>query len=202
MPTDVDPYDPFIGLEAWQFTGAGKLYVAQFTGKHGEVSFEAILGGKTFHLTPAERRLNSQRCINDQADPFKNGTCVPIELTEKTPAQDRAFIESNPELISDEEIAALVKGGKTAKADGALAEKLEAISNPITLVRILTAATAADVALSKMNLIQMRIAEVTGITEGGRIMIPVTNELDSPEIYGDESTIRGRNGVAGITVGN
>jgi hypothetical protein len=145
--------------------------------------------------------MNSQRCKNDKVDPFKNGTCVAVALTDDTSAADREFIENNPEAMTDAQIAELFRGGNTPKATSALAEKLGEISNPITLARIYDAGVKADLPLSKVGLIQIRIAEVTGITEGGRVMIPVTNEFDTPEIYGDESSIRARAGVAGATVG-
>lgn len=203
MPNEDAPYDPFTGLEAWEWTGAGKLYVALYTGKYGDIRYEAVHGGRVFHLTPAERRLNSQKSASVAVDPFMNGGCVMVALTDETPAHERAAIESNPQSMNDDQIAALFKparGVSKAALAEALETKLGLITNATTLARIFDAAKAADVSLSMVSMIQVRIAEVTGITEGGRVMIPVFNELDSPEIYGQDVQA-GSRGIAEVTVG-
>lgn len=183
MATEVDPVDPHAGLEAWQYTGKGKLYLRRYTGKHGEVTYERIDGGRTFHLSPAERHLNSDPIRDEAKDPFRNGSCIPLRLTEETSPGDRAAIESNPATLTDEQIVALFSN--KANASEKLAKALESIDNPIVLQRIMSLADAADLPPSKTGPIKARLEEIDPGVIGERVLVPAANEVDSADIYGD-----------------
>lgn len=183
MATEVDPVDPHAGLEAWQYTARGKLYLRRYTGKHGDVVYERIDGGQTFHLTPAERHLNSDKVRDPKRDPFRNGTCIPVRLTEETPVKDREAIESNPATLTDEQIIALFS---TKKGNSeALIELLAAVDNPVVLRRISDLAESADLPPSKTGPIKSRLEEISPATAGERVMVPAANEVDSADLYGD-----------------
>lgn len=203
MASESAPYDPHVGLEAWRYTGAGRQWIIKYTGKYGEERWDGIYGGAIFHVSPAERHRNSEKVKDPANDPFRNGTFVPVTLTEHTPAEDRAAIEANPELLADDKMMALLKAGGV-KGDLALAEVLAKISNMITLGRIFEAAQEANVTLSKMAMINARIVEVSEVDpETGRRMIPVTNEVDAAELYGTAEPKRATSrGVVGVKVSN
>jgi hypothetical protein len=186
MATEVDPADPFAGLEAWQYTARGKLYLRRYTGKHGEVSYEPIQGGQTFHLTPAERHLNSDKVKDPARDPFRNGTCVPVRLTEETPSRDREAIESNPTLLTDDQIIALFSNRKGSAET--LVDTLAKIDNPVVLERILNLANDADLPGSRISAIKSRLEDVNPGVAGERTLIAAANEVDSADIYGDTMT--------------
>jgi hypothetical protein len=187
MASEYDPIDPKKGMEAWLFTGAGKLYLARYTGKYGEVQYRPVQGepsgrGRTFHLTAAEREYNQQLVRSPENDPFLNGTCVPLALSEDTTAADRARFEANPVSLTDEEIVALFHGDA-----GELSERLAAISNPVVLGRFKSLAEAADLPMSKISVIQARLEEVDPTTRREPVAIPATgvNDPNVAGIYGD-----------------
>ena len=183
MATDVDPVDPHAGLEAWHYTARGKLYLQMYTGKHGDVQYRRIDGGRTFHLSPAERHLNSDPIRDPKKDPFKNGTCIPLRLTDETPAEDREQIESNPASLTDEQIIALFSTKKGQ--EDRLPEMLASIDNPTVLERIADLAVQADLPPSKTGPIKARLEEIDPGVAGERVLVPAANEIDSADIYGD-----------------
>lgn len=179
--------DPFTGQEAWQYTAKGKLYLRRYiTGKHGETRHEVIRGGQVFHLTPAERHLNSDQVRDPSRDPFLNGTCVPLRLTSETPEKDRKVIEENPAVLTDEQIIALFSNRKGSGE--ALIETLGKIENPVVLQRILALAESADLAASRIAAVRARLEDIDPTAAGERMMIPAANEQDSADIYGDTMT--------------
>lgn len=184
--TAVDPIDPHKGLEAWQYTARGKLYLRRYTGKHGEVTYERIDGGRVFHVSPAERHLNSDPIRDPKKDPFRNGTCIPLRLTEETSPADRAAIESNPVMLTDDQIIALFSNKKGSAEQ--LVETLGSIENPVVLTRFLSLATEADLPASRIAAIRARLEDVDPGVAGERTLVPAANEVDSPDIYGDTMT--------------
>lgn len=181
-----DPIDPYAGLEAWQFTGKGTLWIKRFTAQFGGVADHKINGGMTFHLTPAERRFNSDASASKDMDPFQNGTCVPVRLTEQTSPEDRQLIEQNTATLTDEQIVELL-GQHTNK----LPKTLAAITNAVTLGRVLEIAQQQDVTNSKIVHIKARINEVAPdlLVEGAqrhRIeTLPGEDEPDAVDVRGE-----------------
>lgn len=174
--------DPYVGLEAWEYTAKGRLFLRRFTGKHGEVTYEEVRGGQVVHLSPAERHLNSDKIRDPKKDPFKNGNLINLRLTDETPPADREEIENNPAALSDDQISALFS---TKKGTEQLAELLQQIENPVVLDRVLRLAEGADLPTSKIKMIEARIDEVDPAKVGERTIVPAANELDTPEIYDD-----------------
>lgn len=187
MPEN-DPTDPYAGQEAWRHTGAGKHYINRFTGRYGDVQQEVVQGGRVFHLTPRERQMNSEKCKDPANDPFENGTFVKVSLTDETPEADRKRIESNPAMLSDEDIVKLFTGKTPEK----LIERVAQISNPVVLQRMLDLAIAGDLPPSRTGAIRSRIVELQGAVgeDGEKRMIPATGEDDPKfaQLYGDSMT--------------
>lgn len=188
--------DPYAGLEAWRWTGRGKLHVARFTGKYGEVEYHAVQGGRVFHLTPAERRLNSDKSYSDAVDPFRNGQCIPVSLSDMTPDADRERIAANPAILDDAAIDRLLRQEPTK-----LAKALDALSTPMTLVRIHERAEQLDVATSKVAAIRARIEQVDPASLGkGTEPIPIAAVAERGVVSVD-AAMKAAVGDDAITVG-
>lgn len=135
--------------EAWQNVSRSRFVLKKLNSR-GEIVEQMIAGRQTFHLSPEERVLNMELAASAAADPFSNGMFAPIRLVDGT--EDLEEIASNPNLIGESDMAALVKG----KID-ALRTRLEGIQNPIVVNRMLEVAYEQDSTVGKIDAIKQRL---------------------------------------------
>lgn len=144
---------PVEALETWQNVSNSR-HVLKKISAGGVLRDEMINGKKKFHLTEQERRINSENAADERSDPFSNGRFVPVRLLEDS--EDAAKIASNPNIVTEADMADLVKGSAPA-----LKKKLEEISNPMVLGRLLEVAEENDAPVSKVSAIKERVAVVS-----------------------------------------
>lgn len=141
-------------VETWENTSRGRVQIRRFNDL-GRERVELISGGRKFHLTPRDRRLNQEMCADPSMDMFTNGLLRPVRLIEGDEEAEK-FI-SNPNHLSENEMTDLIHL-HYKKFD----EKLSEITNTLTVERILEIAereeTGATVRTVKK--LQERMAEL------------------------------------------
>lgn len=143
------------GFETWKNTVPGKVVIKRM-GRTGELVDEMISGERTFHITPAERRLNQEMAADEFLDFFQNGVLVPVKLIES--AEDVEAIKSNPNLVTEDEMKDLIENRRAIKA---FQERVESIRNPTALQRMLELAKADDNAtVRQLEVIEARLKQV------------------------------------------
>lgn len=139
-------------LELWRNVSAGRVVLKRFN-QRGELTDVMVGGGKTFDLSPKERRINQEMAATEGLDVFSNGMLSPVRLIESE--EDTAAIVSNPNLMAESEMAEIFSvHHKTFE------KRLSEISNPVTLSRLLEVAGEVDAGVSKVNAVQARLHEV------------------------------------------
>ena len=140
-------------METWKNDSAGLAVLKRLDHRGDLTKDELIPAGKVFHITTQERRINQEMTATEDLDMFKNGMLRPFRLLDGT--EDAAEIASNPNLMSESDMAALLKTHhKTFVA------RLQEIHNPITLNRLREVAVAADSSVSRVEAINTRMKEV------------------------------------------
>ncbi len=156
--------------EIWKNTGKSRVVLKRLD-RRGDLRDEMIGPEKSFHMTPAERRLNQELASSEKYDPFSNGQFVPVQLIET--AEDVEAIKANPNLIGDAEIATLLDGKKTNWR--AFDARLEDITNPAVLQRMLQVAEGSETITARsLQAIEKRLAvlspaEYTEIKPAGEV---------------------------------
>lgn len=140
--------------ETWKNVTAGKVWVRK-TDRRGELKDELVRGGGLLKITTDDRMYNQERAASAELDNFKNGRLVPVKILDT--AEDVAEIAANPNLMSESDMSAALKGNYKA-----LEKKLKDITNEVTLQRMLDIAVSEDLSLSKIQLVQSRINDVSG----------------------------------------
>jgi hypothetical protein len=156
MPTPTNP-----DLESWSNATRGTVFLRRFDHR-GELNrIESVQSGKTFHLSPEERRINSEMAAEQDLDVFRNGTLTPVRLIEDS-AEARE-LASNPNVMSETDMRALLKvHPKTFES------KIKAVRNPVTLERLLAVAHEEDASIKRVESVQARLAEVAPHLAGSR----------------------------------
>jgi hypothetical protein len=150
----VDTEVPSTQLEAWLNAGKSRVFINRFDGKGGTRQ-ELIAAGRTFHLTPAERRMNQEMAANEKLDLFSNGMLQPVRLGEEAEA-----LAGNPNhLAATDEQGIFRLHWKTFE------RRITEIDNPTLLERLLELAVDQDATLRQVNLITARLAEVAPPTQ-------------------------------------
>lgn len=149
-------------LETWKNPTQGRVWINRLD-HHGDLEKVEIIGaGRTFHISPKERRLNQEMAAKTDLDIFTNGTLTPLRLIEGT-ADAEAFAQ-NPNLMTEDDMRGLFKPGRSETAKVAMGEafieRLASIKNTATLERLLSLARDEDAPLSRVEAIQQRLAEV------------------------------------------
>jgi len=150
--------------ETWQSAVKGKIFVRRFDRK-GDLVSEMVGPSRTLHITPEERRLNSERAASEAQDVFSNGMLVPVALIDG--GEDVEAIRDNPNHMTETAIRELFVNRRAYKQ---FDEAVESISNPITLSRMLEIARDEDATLRQVDKIQNRLSEVSGA--------PTTTEVE------------------------
>lgn len=143
--SDQDP----LQYEIWRNAIKGFIGVKK-TDRRGEMKDEVIRGGEKFQITTEDRQLNSELAAGDDLDVFKNGMLMPVKILDG--AEDAKEIASNPNLITESDMAALFAAHwKTFEA------KIGQISNPSTLNRLLAMAEESDATVRQVNALKERV---------------------------------------------
>lgn len=149
-------------LETWKNPTEGRVWINRLD-RFGElVKVEVINSGKTFHISPGERRLNQEMAATSDQDVFSNGTLSPMRLLEGD--ADAAAFAANPNLMTEDDMRVLFKPARTEAAKvvagDAFIDRLASIKNIATLDRLLALAREEDAPLSRVEAITQRMAEL------------------------------------------
>lgn len=136
-------------LEVWKNNAAGRVVVRKM-GQYGVETEEMVEGFRTFHISPADRKLNQERAASDKLDVFKNGMLAPVKIGDA--AEEFA---SNPNLMTESDMRALVKSHpKTFE------KRLSELENPVVVKRLMEIARDEDCTVKRVEAIQARMDEV------------------------------------------
>lgn len=128
VPVTTEPISQKSDVETWRNDTHGIVTINR-VGEYGRKVVDIVHGGRTFELTPQERRMNQHACANTTLDMFTNGTLRPIDLIEDEP--DTELLKTNPNTFSDEDLPKLFR----LKAIQ-FAERIGLITNSAVLSRI------------------------------------------------------------------
>jgi hypothetical protein len=149
MADDVQEY------EAWQNATLGRVVVIKLDSR-GQQRHDLIGPGKTFHITPIERRMNQERAASEEQDVFLNGVLQPVTLLEN--AEDFERLKENPNHVSEDDVRSMFKFKLPE-----FRARLEQIGNPAALERLMEVARSKDVmcTLHQFEAIQARLVAVS-----------------------------------------
>lgn len=139
-------------FETWKNQGAGNVVVKK-RGEYGIEQDEMIRGGKTLHISKADRRMNQERAASTSLDVFTNGMLAPIQLGDS--AEE---FSGNPNLLTEDDMRALVRAHPKT-----FDKKLDEISNPVVVSRLLQIAREEDCTVRRVETIEARLEEVNPI---------------------------------------
>lgn len=146
-PTKVDQ-------ETWQNVTEGTVVLKRFDHRGEMAKDEVIIGGRNFHITSQERRLNQDKAADEGLDVFRNGTLHPLRLMDDT--EEAKEISANPNLMSETDMKTLVRvHPKTFE------KRLSEIGNATTLQRLLGMAHTEDASIKRVEAIEARLAQVS-----------------------------------------
>lgn len=144
--------------ELWENTTAGRVCL-KFYNQQGMLTDRLIDSFRKFTITTKERQLNQEMAAGPDLDHFSNGIFAPVRLVET--ADDIEKIKSNPNLVTEDDMKGLL-ANKTAKA---FQERVDAISNPFALTRMLELAREDDSTTAKqVKAIEDRLRDVSPST--------------------------------------
>ena len=127
-----------ITKEIWKNVSAGlRHYIA--LNAIGEQTSKTVRAGRTFTLTPLERRLNQEAVYDPKVDPFRDGTFLVVKETDDTEMDEIL----SPNSVTDGEIEDAIReaiGGDPIPIE-AMIERIEGIN---TAQRIYEEAVAMD----------------------------------------------------------
>jgi hypothetical protein len=169
-----------IGKETWKNATQGTVYVLK-SDRRGDLEHERVRSGGTILLTPDERAINQDKAANDGLDIFKNGIMVPVRLLDST--EDKAAIESNPNLKTEDELRAMFKL-QWKKFEAEVSE----ISNVTTLNRLRQIAMEGDATVRQVNVIESRIADVD--SRKAVVDVTIQNYGSIPQTGGKATPVR------------
>jgi hypothetical protein len=139
-------------FETWESAIKGTIGIKKFD-RRGDLATEIVRGGRKVHLTPDERRYNSERAASSGQDPFANGMLVPVTLLDSS--EDAEAIAANPNVLSADDLQNLFEL-QWKKFD----QELVKITNVSALTRLMEMAVDADATVRQMQSIKQRISQV------------------------------------------
>lgn len=142
--------------ETWKNVTAGTVILKKID-RNGNLIDEVIPGGRVLHVTPTERRLNQEQCATDALDFFMNGILTPVRLIES--AEDVEALRENPNHMSEPDMMELFK----TKGLKAFQERIDQVTNPITLGRMVEIAKAEEVnaTVRQVQILEARLEDVS-----------------------------------------
>lgn len=128
---DTVPVDP--GIETWKNIGQSMVHITRI-GEYGKQITDLIYGGRSFSITPQERRMNQSSCFNpEKDDPFTNGTFSPVILLDEEP--DTPKLRANPNVLDEAGVGDLFK-----LSGEAFNQRLLQVTNVTAVDRLIAAA--------------------------------------------------------------
>lgn len=141
-------------FEVWQSAVRGKVYVSRID-RRGEIIGECVTGGAVLHITPDERRFNSEQAAREKNDPFRNGALVPVKLIEE--ADDVIEIQNNPNHLGESAMRNLLKDRRAYKQ---LQDQIDQVDNALTLTRWIQIAHEEDASVKQVERLEARLEAI------------------------------------------
>lgn len=138
--------------EMWKNTTKGTVAVNKLDHR-GERYQQLVRGGRSINLTVEERRMNVEMAYDENVDPFRNGTMVPVKIIEND--EEIMALQSSPNVKTDDELSELFDL-HWKKFD----EEIAKITNPATLGRLYELAVEHDATHRQVSSVQARLQEV------------------------------------------
>lgn len=142
------------GKESWRNTSGGYIFV-NTVDRRGDIVPVSVIAGNVLQISPADRAMNEESAADPSLNVFGNGQMVPVRLIDGTSAEDKAAIEGNPNLKSEDDLRKMF-GLQWKKFETEVGE----IGNVVTLNRLKTIAQEGDATVRQVNVIEARIAEI------------------------------------------
>ncbi len=136
-------------LETWQSQARGRIVVKK-RGEYGVEVEEMIPGGRTLHITHADRRMNQERAASSDLDVFSNGMLAPIRL-----GGSADEFEQNANHLTESDMVALVKTHPKT-----FDKRLSEITNPVVIERLLEIAKAEDCTVKRVEALEAALDAV------------------------------------------
>jgi hypothetical protein len=139
-------------VETWENIASYQNVIIRLDTR-GDERQEVINGRRKFMLTAEERIITQDRIVDPKHDPFRNGSFRPVIVP------DSINIESNPNAISDEDIAGIFQA-----SDLAFDEWLKTIDSAQTLRRMADLAPDSEISMKRYKAIEARYRVVKPAT--------------------------------------
>ena len=139
-------------VETWESVSESLHFVINF-GPMGEHTYQPVAGMRKFTLTTAERKVTQSRIVEDENDPFLNGSFRPIVVP------DTVNIDTNPNALSDEDIVRIFGSSKVAWDS-----YMEVLDAPATLRRMIALAESelgGDLPVARYRQLEQKLEELT-----------------------------------------
>lgn len=139
-------------VETWESVSESLHFVINF-GPLGEHTHQPVAGQRKFTLTTAERLVTQSKIVDDNNDPFLNGSFRPLVVP------STVTVETNPNALSDEDIVRIFSASKAAWE-----AYLEVLDAPATLRRMLALAEGAageGLPVSRFRELEAKLAVLT-----------------------------------------
>lgn len=160
-----------VDVETWEHMVAGETWITRFD-RFGNVLPQKLQGkGRTFQVTPEERRAHEGKCAHPSLNPYRNGRCVPVKLVDSAP--ETAELKANPDAMTETAMKALFNSQIAT-----FNKKVGAITNVLTLQRLLEVAEEVDAKSSQIKTIQARIEAIQ--PDNGPVKVRTFNYDDDP----------------------
>lgn len=138
-------------VERWEHISPQRWGIIRLDSR-GDEKAEIIYGRQQFTITTEERIISQDRCRDPKLDPFLNGSFRPVIVP------DSVTIETNPNALSDEEIASILDS-----SDLAFSEWLKEIDAVSTVRRMLDVAEeTGEISVRRYRQLEHRLDEVRG----------------------------------------
>lgn len=170
-------------LEQWKNVVATRIGLNRYD-RDGKPTPFLVLGGQTFLMSPAERRLNQQIIINKRHDPFTNGSLLLEQGVDDDP--DTAQLLGNRETMTADDLEALIDM-RPAEFEAYVVD----LDSPVTLRRILDRCLELEAGPARVNAIRERLkvldpdsplkGDDVGMTASERAKDPVQLPPVNPE---------------------
>jgi hypothetical protein len=135
-------------VETWESVTDVQNYIIRLDVR-GDEAPELVENRREFFITTQERLITQNKIKDKKHDPFTNGSFRPHVVP------DSITVETNPNALSDDDIARIY-----ASSDVAWAEYMKVIDSEATLRRMLEIAEDLDVSLKRFRLVEEKLEEV------------------------------------------
>lgn len=161
-----DPIPVDANVETWRNNMPGTVIITR-VGEYGRKEVTAVNGGRTFEITPQERRINQSAAATRDLDVFTNGTLSPVTLLDDEP--DTEALRSNPNTLDEEELPQLfrLRGAEFTERIGQITT-LPPIGRLLELARD----PLYDATLSQYEALKSRDLELRGSLDDQPARIP------------------------------